>query len=184
MCRFWAENEERSRHAFWFHGGTDLEDDYADAQNLQQIWSTPFDSYSLFYMHIRSLHVVRAHGGRRGPRKQEPISSIGVLDNGEAYFVYRFLLFWDGFQIHAGKSSSGDGLYMHCLNLPARAKSSPSSVRILTLTPPGVNISTALLRILPDIVEGMTDGFLDYDAEGTRRRIFLDLVGFWEIRLP
>ncbi len=51
-----------------------------------------------------------------------------------------------------------------------------SAVRILSLTPPGVKSGEVLERIVEDIVEGMTNGFVDYDAFGTRRRIFLDLI--------
>ncbi len=34
-----------------------------------------------------------------------------------------------------------------------------------------------LRRILQDVLEGATKGFVDYDAEGRKRRIVLDLVG-------
>ncbi len=62
------------------------------------------------------------------------------------------------------------------INLPLGARASPSSVRILSLSPPGVKTALVLYRIFPDIMKGATEGFLDYDADGKPRRIILDLV--------
>ncbi len=39
-------------------------------------------------------------------------------------------------------------------------------------------ISSVNRRIQNDIIVVMTEGFIDFDATGTRRRIFLDRVGF------
>ena len=49
---------------------------------------------------------------------------------------------------------------------------------MISLTPPGVSGEVVLDSILPDIIQGMAHGFLDIDADGVKRRIFLDLVGF------
>ncbi len=62
------------------------------------------------FFDVRSTRVGSIHGGNRGPQNFKPISSVGVLDNGEDYFIYRFILFWDGFQIYNGKQASGDGI--------------------------------------------------------------------------
>ncbi len=67
---------------------------------------------------------------------------------------------------------------MICLNLPVEALSSASAVRVLGLTPPSVKSSPIFELIQRDIIQGTTDGYLDYDASGEKRSIFLDLVGF------
>ncbi len=80
--------------------------------------------------------------------------------------------------MQAGKEASGEGVYMLCLNLPTSASRTPNDVRIISLTPPGVKSDTVLRAIVSDVVKGMKEGFLDFDADGNKRRIFLDLVGF------
>ncbi len=40
------------------------------------------------------------------------------------------------------------------------------AVRIIGLTPPGISSSVVLNCLIPDIFEGLTDGIVDYDAEG------------------
>ncbi len=129
------------------------------------------------YPNIRSVSLFRAHGGNRGPQQCCPVSSVGTLPNGEQYFIYRFASFWDGFQFQSGSQASGEGLYMLCLKLPLQSRATPNAVRILSLIPPGVKTADILPRILPDIIEGMTNGYMDVDGDGNRRRIFLDLVG-------
>ncbi len=66
---------------------------------------------------------------------------------------------------------------MLSLNLPEKARASKNAVRILSLTPPGVKSVAVLQRILTDISHAATDGVVDYDAEGRKRRVFIDLVG-------
>ncbi len=127
---------------------------------------------------VKTVHLVAQHRGKRGLENFSPVSSTGTLPNGEKYLIYRFLLFWDAFEISEGNSASSEGFYMISLNLPVHARSSPSAVRVLTFTPPGVKISTVFELIQQDIIKGMTEGYLDYDASGEKRRIFLDLVGF------
>ncbi len=131
-----------------------------------------------FYRDVRRIGLFSTLFSKRGHERYQPVSSHGTLQSGERYFIYRFLLFWDGFEISSGKSASGEGFYMICLNLPPNARSSSSAVRIITQTPPGVKIDSVFKNIQNDIVKGMTIGFLDYDAYGNSIRIFLDLVGF------
>lgn len=61
--------------------------------------------------------------------------SIGQLKDGRRYFVYRFVLFWDGFTVG---STSMEGIYCVSLNLPAKYRSTISSVRVLSLVPKNV----------------------------------------------
>ncbi len=179
--RFWTEQDEKSRHAFWVPGGIYLEDLLSSSPIIDSPLhsvSSPIEEGTRNYLaDVSAAHLDAVHPGKRGPEAFEPIISIGKLRNGEPYFIYRFLLFWDGFRLFTGKQASGDGVYMLCLNLPPTARSSSSAVRIISLTPPGVKLSAVLNRITPDLVRGMTEGILDIDAEGTKRRIFLDMIG-------
>ncbi len=140
--RFWTEGEERGRHAFLIPSGPIFaQDTYNSFADI----CTPFHPTDVhFHRDVRLLRLVGAGNQRRGPCRAHPISSYGVLDLGEPYFIYRFLLYWDGFEIESGKSSSGDGFYLVPLNLPIEARMSSNSVRILSLTPPGVKPDAVL----------------------------------------
>ncbi len=178
--RFWTEHEERARHVFWVEGHVDPPEfpQYGTQKSADEICALFDESSQNLFRDVVECRLRKAHDGLRGSDKYSPISSMGMLDTGEPYFIYRFLLFWDGFEVTKGKSATGDGFYMVCLNLPSHARATSNSVRVISLSPPGVKISSVLKRIQDDIVTGMTTGFADIDASGTRRRIFLDLVGF------
>lgn len=104
-------------------------------------------------------------------------ATSGILEDGRRYFVYRFILFWDGFGVGATTSVSTEGIYLISLNLTSKHRSSSKAVRVVTLLPDSVPISVVLDEILKDIKIGMTTGYEDYDANGRKVVIFLDLVG-------
>ncbi len=178
--RFWTENDERSRHVFAVSGLEDFSDlPLNGMENDLRMHCTPLsEDKSILCADVAEVRMEFMHSGDRGVSKMLPVSSFGTLASGEKYVIYRFVLYWDGFEISRGNSSSGDGVYIQCLNLPTTARSSSNAVRILSLTPPGVDCSEVFKAIEADIVQGITEGFLDYDAEGVQRRIFLDLVGY------
>ncbi len=185
ISRHWTENEERSTHILWVPGRTDLESFlYSGIErrnsDVQSLCMSPVVSSESanFHIYITEISLIGVHPGKRGWEAFSAVSSFGSLSTGELYAVYRFLLFWDGFEVQAGKEASGDGIYLLCLNFPASANRSSSDVRILSLTPPGVKSDAVIREIVSDVVKGMKEGFLDVDAEGNMRRIFLDLVGF------
>ncbi len=182
VTRFWTEQEERTRHMFWIDGGTNFCADEpiptAIENDLQKYISPLCFSPLSLIAEIRGITVSTKHEGKRGLEKYTPVSSVGTLSSSESYFIYRFLIYWDEFEIQRGKSASGEGVYLLCLNLPVAARSSPSAIRVISVTPPGVSVASVFEKLIDDIVQGMTTGFVDYDAEGKRRRIFLDLVGF------
>ncbi len=173
--RFWTESDERSRHILYIPGENILNN---QGSSLRLCCSPPLSQSLQLYANVRAVSLCAMHPGKRGPERHSPVSSIGTLDNGEKYFIYRFLLYWDGFEVSRGKSASAEGVYLTCLNLPAQARASSSAVRIVSVTPPGVKSDVVLERLKDDIIRGMTDGFVDIDANGEKRRIFLDLVGF------
>ncbi len=184
--RFWVENEEISFLMFWESGSTDVEEleqghsHFTTEHERLRSYCAPLSECNPqpLVIDVRDISLVAAHGGLRGPARFTPVSSLGTLSTGEDYFVYRFALYWDGFEVQKGKSATGEGFYLICMNLPVDSRSSPSAVRVLSLTPPGVKADEILNSIFDDILHGMTTGFEDYDADGRKRRIFLDLVAF------
>ncbi len=178
--RFWVENEERRRHAVLIPESYILRWNGAisDDSDIRKLCDPFSNENSDYFRDFFDCKLIRIHDSPRGPAKYSPISSSGRLENGEQYFLYRFVLFWDGFEVTKGKSAPGEGIYMTCLNLPPKARSSPKSARIISQCPPGVK-STAVFKIIQnDIVTGMTTRFKDFDANGRACRIVLDLVGF------
>ncbi len=183
VSRFWAENEERGLHVFWVAGSTELEQEssecsHGDTSLRSYCATTSEHEPSIFLLDVRDIALMSLHGGPRGPAQFSPVSSIGTLSTGEDYFVYRFALYWDGFEVQTGKAATGEGFYLICLNLSLAARSSSSAVRVLSLAPPGACADEILKSIFDDVLHGLTRGFVDYDADGRKRRIFLDLVGF------
>lgn len=54
-------------------------------------------------------------------------------------------------------------------------------MKVLTLLSTGVKVSDALLLLLQDTEKAMTIGFVDIGKEGTKLRIFLDLIAvLWD----
>ena len=126
---------------------------------------------------VRTLHLVSALNRREGFEFSECAPATGVLQSRERYGVYRFFIYLDGFQTHSGNSASCDGIYLQPLSIPPNARNDSSSARVLAIVPPGVSINEVMKPITKDITEGMTNGHPIIDAEGKKRRIFLDLVG-------
>ena len=75
------------------------------------------------------------------------------------------------------KSVSTEGIYMVSLNLTSEQRSSSEAVRVLSLVPKSIPISLVIDEILSDVKQGMTVGYEDYDANGDKVVIFLDMVG-------
>ncbi len=189
--RFWVEQEERSMHVLFIPGGADLEHDTTGCgmerqssgtgdcdggrhscaprkcvSDLRQYCQPPIIMSPHVYMYVKEIRLMEAHSGRRGAQMSSPVSSLGTLSTGELYFVYRFVLYWDGFEVQTGREASGEGIYLMCLNFPTDSNRTPNDVRVISLTPPGVKADTVLRAILGDLVEGMTNGYVDVDACG------------------
>ncbi len=78
--RFWSENEERSRHAFWVHGGIDIDGDSVSIRardpTLRMFCSYPKQNSTQIFPDIRSLKLAELHPGKRGPQRYDSISSL------------------------------------------------------------------------------------------------------------
>jgi hypothetical protein len=64
------------------------------------------------------------------------------------------------------------------LGLPPENRAGASAIQVLGLTPPGASTTEVLRAIIPDIIEGTTDGFRTLDSNGKEVVVFLDVVGF------
>lgn len=68
-----------------------------------------------------------------------PSVDRGRLEDGREFFVYRFLLYNDGFSPFSSKMGSMDGCYILPLGIPPDSRTSSGAIRRLWLTPPGVS---------------------------------------------
>ena len=115
--------------------------------------------------------------------RTEPVPTplSGSLANGERYVIYRCALYYDGFKKHISLTDSRAvaGIYMLPLNLSVKNKSLVSSVRIVSLVPPGIDPNVGVTMILDDIVVAATKGIMGQDPHGAAVRIFIDPVCFF-----
>lgn len=130
-----------------------------------------------FICDVMNLSVVETDAHTTSHEHAGTKPSKGILSDGRVYYVYRFILFWDGFRIGDNGSRHMEGVYMIPLNLPAQYRCSTSALRILSVLPVGVPGVVAIEELLKDIKKGMSEGFQDYDSHGQPITIFLDFVG-------
>ncbi len=82
----------------WIPGGTDISERLTVDESLDEPAAFIYRSLPTngkLYCNISSITLVRVHGGKRGPLKYRPRSSIGELFSGEPYYAYQFILYWD-----------------------------------------------------------------------------------------
>ena len=109
--------------------------------------------------------------------KRNAAPCYGRLADGSQYFVYRFLLYSDGFTPTLGNKGSVCGCYMLPLGIPVENRTIGGSVRRIALAPPGVSPNLITEKIVDDIKTGITEGFQIKQLNGDPIRIFLDPVG-------
>lgn len=184
ILRFWTEEEENSRRILFIQDARNIPTSpyYAeiglernDSRNLI-IFSPILTSSPSFCLPIRSILLGKPHPGSWGPKIYESACSIGHLANNEHYFIYRCILFWDGFQTSLSRSNSEDDIYMMCLNLPPLMRTKSNAIRILTITPPKTDTIFALTKLFDNIGKGVSETFLTRDADGCELRIFINVV--------
>ncbi len=99
VFRFWTERDERSRHFLLIPGGVELPE--SSREIIKQCISDSGSLRSMFrcnmtertvHLDVLSISLSSVHGGKRGPQKYFPVSSVGVDSTGEPYCVYRFCI--------------------------------------------------------------------------------------------
>ena len=111
---------------------------------------------------------------REQSRVQRLFSSVGVLENGEPFFLYRFSIFKDGFAYMRDKPASAQGVYSVIHNFPSTMRNSKNACRVVSVAPPGASPYDVIRAMESDLHQGTTTSFLDLDADETEPRIFLD----------
>lgn len=134
--------------------------------------------YSVYRCDVHSINLNQIHNGPRGPDRFQQSDLFGELSDGRKYAIYRFFIYHDGFMCATGSSATANGMYIQPISLPARFRTDPNAVRIVSITPPGVSISVVLSKLRRDLIKGMTEGRVITDANGVERVVFLHLIGF------
>lgn len=179
VFRFLCGLHERPRFMHYVSGQTilpSISGDVIEAKNTIAICST-MALPNLLRIDVRSLERFLSSPSSPPAPVSPTAPTLGVLSTGERYAIYRFFLYVDGFQMHVGNRAGAEGIYIQPISISATARNDSSSARVLAIVPAGVDIGLLLNHLVDDIVEGMTSGRLIIDAEGKKRRVFLDLVG-------
>lgn len=79
-------------------------------------------------------------------------------------------------QVGTQSNVTGTGVYMSFFNITHDHHNKPSAVRIISLTPPGVDVNFAIRSISDEVCKMSTQGVIHLDAEGNERRLFLDIL--------
>ena len=103
---------------------------------------------------------------------------VGRLADGRKYAVMRCLLYTDDFRAFSYKQGICGGCYLLPLSIPSWSRFGMESIRVLSLTPPGVSTNDAITAITSDIVESSADGIGVDMPDGSRITLFIDLVGY------
>ena len=104
--------------------------------------------------------------------------SVGRLADGRRYAIMRCLLYTDDFRPFSFKVGSCGGCYLLPLSIPSWHRFGIESIRILSLTPPGVSTNESISAITDDIVRCSSEGVGVDMPDGSRLTLFLDLVGY------
>lgn len=113
-------------------------------------------------------------------RHQRKCRTTGKLGDGTRYYMYRLLLYADDFTQRSSLFPKGSvgGLYMNPSSFHTRSRRSQSTIRTVSLTPPGVSTNSVMEFILEDLVQGSIEGIDCVDAFGQHVRVFFDVMGF------
>ncbi len=123
---------------------------------------------------INSIIAVDSHVFQND---NEGYPKSGTLEDGRSYFIYRFLLFSDGFNTFQSRPGSMDGVYIVVLGIPTLKRNPASCIRKVCLCPPGTDVNHIIEKIIDDLMLGSTIGTA-VRHNGKEIVIFLDLVGY------
>jgi len=176
--RFWTNGSERPRHLLHLRQNMDAPPDgRLTAENMNAFFLPLSPGIDPEWLSVENIVLLENEASMNRMESIQRVPSAGVLQNGEPYFIYRILLFTDGFTYSTLRSTSSIGIYMSVLNFGRRTRYALDTTRILALSPPNVSPYSFFPDIMADIVQGTTTGYLKTDAEGVVRRVFIDLVG-------
>ena len=126
--------------------------------------------------HVRAFHVddVVCLNDVASPA-DDYVPNTGFLEDGTRYFIYRMLIYTDGFNAHRTRLGSVDGMYMIPLGIPLNRRTEAGCLHKICLAPPGVAATDVVAIVIEDIVDGMTKG-IEVEYQGEKAIIFLDCL--------
>lgn len=116
------------------------------------------------------------------PKSCSPLTTArknhGTLSDGTPYYIYRFILYTDGFNQKKSLSDQRSvcGCYIMPAGLPQYCRCSSSSARVLTLGAHGQDPNELMECVVDDIAKGTVDGIEGFDPYGKKVKIFLDAI--------
>jgi len=105
----------------------------------------------------------------------EYVPNKGRLEDGTKYYVYRILLYTDGFNAHRSRLGSMDGMYMMPLGIPVDRRTDAGCLHKICLAPPGVSATDIMDMVIENVTESMTHG-IEVDDCGEKALIFPDIL--------
>ena len=109
---------------------------------------------------------------------EQAVPAFGKLANGQRYSIFRCLLYTDDFRPYSFKQSGCGGCYMLPLSIPSWNRQSTNSIRILSLTPPGISTNADIDAMIEDITKCASIGVPAEISDGSTINLFLDVVGY------
>ena len=125
--------------------------------------------------HVRSFPVEDVVCTDSAKPKDDYVPNTGRLEDGTKYYIYRFLLYTDGFNAHRSRLGSMDGMYMLPLGIPIDRRTEAGCLHKICLAPPGVSATDIMDEVIDDLADGMTNG-IEVDDDGEKALIFPDGV--------
>jgi len=175
--RFWAEEGEDSRHILLLNDKAPFASTPDEFQWKDHFLPLKEHRHNYLTAKVKSFQFISARHRTPGSLPQRTASTSGYLSNGKPYFIYRYLLFTDGFNMKYPSGITYEGVYIVPLNFPPQTRKSSSTARIITAAPAGVSPSAVIRALYDDIVTGSTSGFPCTTADGADIQLFLDMVG-------
>jgi len=182
--RFWTSEEDEDRHILMLANGKDPPEEMRmTPQNVGSFFNPFIESSHPVYTNVCKVVLIDSTASNTAKENIRNTPAIGYLapteDHPEPrpYFIYRFLLYSDGFSSGSSYTKRSDkGIYILPLNFKSHGRNSISSTRVLALAPPKVSPFSVFTALLDDIETGVTTGFDATDPNGIERKVFLDPV--------
>ena len=106
--------------------------------------------------------------------------TTGRFPGGQRFHINRLMLYADGFNPRSQMFPQGSvgGVYMSPAGFSDPSRRSQTSIRVTSLTPPGVSTNMVLDYCIEDLVTGSLEGFDCVDPFVNSVKCFFDIIGF------
>jgi len=128
-------------------------------------------------VYVDKILMKEKHGGERVHPTASKIPVTRTLENGEKYVIYRCSLFVDAFLATTMYvQAKYEGVYVQPLTVSAERKVDSASARVVSLVPPGVDLTPIIKQFYDDCLETLKTATYVTDANGEKRRLIMDVV--------